>query len=122
LLSLNSTVTGAGGIAAHARLEPMEVVFFLESHKPIQPFMSLQLPSIRGGDSVPVIVTNVTTKITSVSSLTEFSALLLGSETLRVAIRGRTTLWAGKLHTKVNYNEVITTKGNPQTIFHKSKP
>jgi len=99
----------------------MEVIFFLEGHKPIQPFMSLQLPSIKGGNSVPVIVTNVTTSITSVPSLTEFSALLLGSETLRVAIRGRTTLWAGKLHTKVDYNEVITTKGNPQTIIHKSR-
>lgn len=111
LLSLNSTITGAGGIAAHAHLDPMEVIFFLENRKPIQPFVSLQLPRIKGGDSVPVIVTNVTTKIASVPALTEFSALLLGSETFRVAIRGRTTLWAGKLHTKVNYNEVVTTKG-----------
>ncbi|KAG0633579.1 hypothetical protein HOY80DRAFT_610480 [Tuber brumale] len=110
-LSLNSTITGAGGIAAHARLEPMEVIFFLENHKPIQPFMSLKLPGIKGGSSVPVITTNVTTNITSVPALTEFSASLLGSETLRVAIRGRTTLWAGKLHTKVNYNEAVTIKG-----------
>ncbi|PWW76107.1 hypothetical protein C7212DRAFT_321444 [Tuber magnatum] len=111
LLSVNSTITGASGIAAHSRLEPMEVSFFLENHKPIQPFMSLQLPGIKGGSAVPVITTNVTTEITSVPGLTEFSALLLGSETLRVAIRGRTTLWAGKLHTKVNYNEVVTIKG-----------
>ncbi|CUS14181.1 unnamed protein product [Tuber aestivum] len=111
LLSLNSTITGAGGIAAHARLDPMNVSFFLEDHKPIDPFMYLKLPSIKGGSSVPVITTNVTTEIASVSALTEFSALLLGSETLRVAIRGRSTLRAGKLHTKVNYNEVITIKG-----------
>ncbi|KAG0135049.1 hypothetical protein HOY82DRAFT_583845 [Tuber indicum] len=111
LLSLNSTITGAGGIAAHSRLDPMEVIFFLENHKPIQPFMSLQLPGIKGGSSVPVITTNVTTEITSVPALTEFSASLLASETLRVAIRGRTTLRVGKLQTKVNYNEAVTIKG-----------
>ena len=73
--------------------------------------MSLQLPRVNGGGSIPIAVTNVTTKIGDTTALTQFAALLLGSEILRVAIRGRATLWAGKLHTKVNYNEVVTMNG-----------
>lgn len=74
-------------------------------------FMTLPLPGISGGGDVPVVTTNVTTKIEDLNVFGGFAGLLLESQDLSVKVKGRTTIHAGKLHTKVNYNEVVDMKG-----------
>ncbi|KAL7275578.1 hypothetical protein RUND412_001476 [Rhizina undulata] len=110
-LSINSTISGVSGVAKHAYLDPMVVLFFIENHDPIQPFMSLPLPRIGGGDNIPVVAINHTTQIENELSFGEFATTLLASAVLRVAIRGRTELHLAAFKAGVDYNEVITMNG-----------
>lgn len=73
--------------------------------------MTLPLPGINGGDDIPIIVSNVTTKISDLRAFSGFAGLLLGSENLSFEIKGRTTIHVGKLHTGIDYNEVVVLKG-----------
>jgi hypothetical protein len=108
-LSINSTISGASGIASHSHLDPMEISFYTQDSDTA--FMTLPLPGINGGGDVPVVVQNVSTKINDLSAFGGFAGLLLESQDLSFKIKGRTTIHAGKLHSKVNYNEVVTMKG-----------
>jgi hypothetical protein len=110
-VSLAATITGGGGIAAHAHIDPFNVMVFLEGHDPIQPIMTLPFGRINGGNSVNVTQNNVLVKIGNEGALEEFAGKLLSEKEMRVAMRGRTEIWLGKLHAGVNYNEVVTIKG-----------
>lgn len=110
-LSINGSIMGATGSAAHSRLEKMDVKLFLEGHDPIQPFMTLAMDEIHGGDNVPVIKDNVLVEITDDTALDEFALRLVDNDMLRVAMRGHTKMWLGKIHTGVDYNEVVELKG-----------
>jgi len=107
-VSLAATITGGGGIAAHAHLDPFDVVVFLEGHDPIQPIMTLPFGRVNGGNSVDVAQNNVLVKIGNEGAVGEFAKKLLFEKEMRVAMRGRTEMWLGKLHAGVNYNEVVT--------------
>ncbi|KAI5776530.1 hypothetical protein EDC01DRAFT_681953 [Geopyxis carbonaria] len=111
VVSLNATITGGGGIASNAHLDAMDVVLFIEGHDPIQPIMTLPVDAIDGGDSIPVIRKDYKVEIKNEGALDEFSKLLMDSETFRVAMRGRTKLSLGSIHTHIDYNEVVTLKG-----------
>lgn len=108
-LSINSTISGASGIASHAKLDPMTVNFYLPDSE--DAFMSLPLPGISGGGDIPIIVQDVHTEIADMKQFGGFAGLLLSSKELSFDIKGRTTIHVGKLHTKVNYNEVVELKG-----------
>lgn len=108
-LSINSTISGASGIASHAHLDPMEVSFYTPGSE--EAFMTLPLPGINGGNDIPVVVSNVTTKISDLRAFAGFAGLLLGNDDLSFEIKGRTTIHVGKLHTKINYNEGVVMKG-----------
>ena len=110
-VSLAATITGGGGIAAHAHLDPFNVVVFLEGHDPIQPIMTLPFGRINGGDSVEVVQNNVLVKIGDEGAMGEFAEKLLFEKEMRVALRGRTEIWLGRIHAGVNYNEVVTIQG-----------
>lgn len=87
----------------------MEVSFYIQDSD--DAFMTLPLPSIKGGGDVPVIVQNVSTKIDNQGAFETFAGLLLESQSLNFKIKGRTTIHVGKLHSKVNYNEDVQLKG-----------
>lgn len=108
-LSINSTISGASGIASHSHLEPMEISFYTANSDKV--FMTLPLPAIDGGGDIPIIVSNATTKISDLSAFATFASMLLGNEELSFELKGRTTIHVGKLHTGVNYNEMIEMKG-----------
>jgi len=110
-LSINGSITGATGSAAHARLEKMDVELFLEGDDPIRPFMVLPMDEIHGGARVPVVKDRVPVEITDQAALDEFALRLIENDLLRVAMRGRTEMWLGKIHSGVDYNEVVELKG-----------
>ncbi|KAA8892928.1 hypothetical protein FN846DRAFT_595791 [Sphaerosporella brunnea] len=109
-VSINGTITGATGPAKHARLDAFSVKVFLEGHDPIQPFMTLPVDEIHGGSEVPVVQNNVEVSITDEAPLDEFASKLMDNDLLRVAMRGRTKMHLGAIHTGINYNEVVTLK------------
>lgn len=87
----------------------MEISFYTTDSD--NAFMTLPLPGINGGGDIPVIVSNVTTKIRDLKAFAGFAGLLLGSEDLQFKIKGRTTIHVGELQTKVNYREMVEMKG-----------
>jgi hypothetical protein len=112
-VSINGTISGATGPASHARLEAFSVKLFLEGHDPIQPIMVLPVDEIHGGSDVEVIKNNVHVPIEDEAALDEFALKLMDNDLLRIAMRGRTEMWLGKIHTGIDYNEVVSIKGMP---------
>lgn len=87
----------------------MEISFYTANSDKV--FMTLPLPAISGGGDIPVIVSNATTKIPDLNAFAGFASMLLGNEELSFELKGKTTIHVGKLHTRVNYNEMIEMKG-----------
>jgi hypothetical protein len=73
--------------------------------------MTLPVDEIHGGSDVAVVQNNVTVDITGDDALDEFALKLMDNDLLRVAMRGKTEMWLGAIHTEVNYNEVVTLNG-----------
>ncbi|KAI9894679.1 MAG: hypothetical protein M1814_002035 [Vezdaea aestivalis] len=95
----------------HPTLDAFNATLFLENTLPnIQPIVYLEVPGVRSTGSVPVNI-DQTLAIANVGQLTNFAKVVLGSREFRLAIRGRTKLHQGSLHTDVDYNEVVTLKG-----------
>jgi len=112
VVSLSSTIKGLSGVAQNSHLDPFDIRFFLDGTDPdTQTFLTLPVDRINGGSSIPVVKNDVEVQVQNSPALAAFSSALLGQETLRVALRGRATVWLGKIHTGVNYNEVVTMKG-----------
>jgi Protein of unknown function (DUF3712) len=93
-------------------LDGFPVALFLENTEPnIKPFAYLQLPPVHSSKSTPVNI-DQTVNITDMDQFSEYTKAVMNSETLRVALRGRTVLHLGRLPaTSVDYNEVLTCKG-----------
>jgi len=93
-------------------LDGFPVALFLENTEPnIKPFAYLQLPPVHSSKSTPVNI-DQTVNITDMDQFSEYTKLVMNSETLRVALRGRTVLHLGRLPaTSVDYNEVLTFQG-----------
>lgn len=122
-VSLNADIKGASGIALDARLDPFDVDFFLDgTDRDTQTFLTLHLDGFKASRSVPIVQTNVPVNISNESALEGFAKKLLGEETLKVALRGRTTVHLGSIHTGVNYREVFTLKGNAAYPVHQMEP
>jgi hypothetical protein len=70
--------------------------------------MTLPIP-IRKDQKVSI--SNRTVNITDSEKFGAFSKVLLHNESLDIGVTGRTTVHLGAIHTKVNYNKVVTFKG-----------
>jgi hypothetical protein len=96
----------------HPTLDAFDAAVFLESTEPnIKPFASLALPQVHSTKATLINI-DQTMKILDVDQFSEYSKLVMNSETLRVALRGKTALHLGKLPSAVvQYNEVLELKG-----------
>ena len=103
-----SYITGSSSLAHKAKLDPMDVEFNLKGQ---EPFMSLPLPGVHGGDNVLVERLNHTTQIANAALLSSFSGVLLSSKMFEMGIQGHTKVHLGSISTGVNYREWVTLKG-----------
>ncbi|KAF8540376.1 hypothetical protein BDD12DRAFT_30995 [Trichophaea hybrida] len=111
-ISMNSTIHGATGAAAHARIEGFKVKLFLDDNgkTPIRSIFEMPVPETHGGGDIPVIQNNVPITIGDMGALDAFAATLMDAYDMRIGMRGRTKIWLGKVSAGVNYNEVVTLK------------
>jgi len=109
-LSINATIRGATGPAAHARIEQFNVKLFLEENgtAAANPILEMPVPEMHGGGDMAVIQNNVPIRIADTGALDEFAKKLLAAFDMRIRMRGRTTIWLGAIHAGVNYNELVT--------------
>jgi len=112
-ISMNGTIRGATGPAAHARIEAFKVKLFLDDNgkTPIRPILEMPVPETHGGENIAVIQNNVHIQIEDEGNLDEFAAKLMDAYDMRIGMRGRTKIWLGKISAGVNYNEVVTLRG-----------
>ena len=95
-------------MAHKATLDPMDVEFNLEGQ---EPFMSLPLPGVHGGDNVLVERLNYTTQIANPALLSAFSGVLMSSKEFEMGIQGHTKVHLGSISTGVKYREWVALKG-----------
>ncbi|PGH34992.1 hypothetical protein GX50_02126 [[Emmonsia] crescens] len=76
-----------------------------------KPFFTLQVPSVQAVDGAKSMI-DQRVMLADVQAFTDYSILVMKSETVDIEINGRTGLKEGALpKTHVNYNKVITMKG-----------
>lgn len=111
-VSMDSDIETGGGPAAHADLDPMEIELFLpQNSDPREPFMTMELPKLKGANVINVKKENYEVEIKDEERLKEFAKTLMAEETFEFKIHGRTKIWLGKLNAKVNYDETVEMKG-----------
>ncbi|CRK40485.1 hypothetical protein BN1708_016807, partial [Verticillium longisporum] len=91
-MAINSTIRSKGGVKA--KIAPFAAVMYLEDIESHIPFVHLDFPET---ESVKIQTVNTTQEVTipDMDAFTTFSTWLLGNETLRVTVEGKT-------HVKVN--------------------
>ncbi|KAI9835190.1 MAG: hypothetical protein M1819_002560 [Sarea resinae] len=96
----------------HPHLSSFNASLFLEgTESHIQPFAYMTMPAIHATRKAPTQV-DQTVAIADPAQFEKYSALVLGSESYRLALRGKTRLHEMSFPTTtVNYNEVVTLKG-----------
>jgi len=104
--SLNATITGK--IDQSATVDEFNVNFFIKPEGEDSTFMTFPIPFNK---DKKVSVSNHTVNITDSAKFGAFSKMLLHNESLDIGVTGRTTVHLGAIHTKVNYNKVVTLKG-----------
>ena len=82
-----------------------------DSGDPIVPFMELSVPAIDVASVVPVNITDFLYVIQNLAAYTNFSSVLLASETVNIGIRSTPRLYVGAVNFDVNYQKVITLNG-----------
>lgn len=120
-ISLNLLTFAMSNSSYHPKLDSFNASLFLENTLPdLKPFGYITIPSIQAGKRVPVAV-NQQLDLIDLEQFTAFTKVALGSETYRVAIRGKVNIHEMKFPTtKVDYNQVITTKGALLLFFFVS--
>ncbi|KAG7139359.1 hypothetical protein HYQ45_003665 [Verticillium longisporum] len=91
-MAINSTIRSKGGVKA--KIAPFAAVMYLEDIESHIPFVHLDFPET---ESVKIQTVNTTQEVTipDMDAFTTFNTWLLGNETLRVTVEGKT-------HVKVN--------------------
>jgi hypothetical protein len=113
----NSVVVSQKGILHNytpfvPHLDAMNVSLFLEDTEPnIKPFAQIEMAAVKSGKQTPVSIQNQTMRIIDMEQFIRYSGLTMAAKQFRLALRGKTKLKQGALHTMVNYNEVLTLKG-----------
>ena len=92
----------------------MNVEFNLKDQ---EPFMSLPLPGVHGGDNVLVEKLNHTTLIANAALLSSFAGTLMSSKEFEMGIQGHTKIHLGAISTKAKYSEWVTLKGVHLQIY-----
>lgn len=86
----------------------MNVEFNLQGQ---EPFMSLPLPGVHGGDNVLMEELNHTTQIANAALFSSFSEVLMSSKEFEMEIQGHTKIHLGSISTGVKYREWVTLNG-----------
>lgn len=106
--SVTSYITGSSKLAQKATIDPMEVEFYLKDQ---DPFMSLPLPGVHGGDNILVEQLNHTTEIKDPKLFGIFAGTLMQSDNFDMGIWGKTKIHLGAIKTSVKYREWVNLKG-----------
>ncbi|KAF2498399.1 hypothetical protein BU16DRAFT_456144 [Lophium mytilinum] len=96
----------------HPTLDAFDAALFLESTEPsITPFGYVTIPKTKVGHATTIVV-DQTLNVTNKDQFMAYTALVIGSDEFRIAVRGRTGLHQkGLSKIDVDYNKVATMKG-----------
>lgn len=95
----------------HPRLDAFNVSLSVDGPE-LKPYAYVELPAIHATTKATSYF-NQTVKITDLDAFMNYNTITLNNEEVKVAIRGRTALHEMRFPTTtVNYNKVVTLKGN----------
>lgn len=90
LMGINSTIRSSGGVSA--KIAPFRAEMYLEDLEPHTPFVLLDFPETTSAELQTVNVTDKRIEIPNMEAFTTFNTMLLGQESVRVTIKGDTTV------------------------------
>lgn len=90
LMGINSTIRSSGGVSA--KIAPFRAEMYLEDIEPHTPFVLLDFPETTSAELQTVNVTDKKIEIPDMDAFTTFNTMLLGQESVRVTIKGDTTV------------------------------